>query len=254
MTLLVEAGAAGLKFARLEGGAPGAVGAVTHRGVEPAEWQAPLLALAPAPRRVVVANTAGAAFGARFGDWTRSRWHVAAEFPVALRTVRELGVRNGHAEPATLPVDRWLALLAAWRRAEAALLVVSAESSVSVDLVDDTGRHRGGYLLPGERLMREALHSQTSGIAAAAMQDEAAVEEAFGVNTAGAVQQGARLAIAAVIERAALALEAAGAAAPRIFMTGAAMPELAPLMTGPIERVPHLVLEGLALLAAGGAS
>lgn len=254
MTLLVEASTAGLKFARLEGGGPGAVGRVTHRGVEPGEWQAPLAALKPEPRRVVVANTAGAAFGARFGEWTRSRWQVAAEFPVAVRTARELGVRNGHADPATLPVDRWLALLAAWHRVEGALLVVSAESSVSVDLVDDTGRHRGGYLLPGERLMREALHSQTSGIAAAAMRDEAAVEEAFGVNTAGAVQQGARLAIAAVIERAALALGAAGAAAPPIFMTGAATPELAPLLLRPVERVPHLVLEGLALLAAGVAT
>ncbi len=252
MTLLVEAGAAGLRFARLGAGTAGAVGAVTHLGVEPGDWQAPLAALAPAPRRVIVANTAGAEFGTRFGDWTRSHWHVAAEFPLAERTVGEVGVRNGHAEPATLPVDRWLALLAAWRRAHAALLVVSVASFVSVDLIDDAGRHRGGYLLPGERPMREALYSQTSGIAAAALLDEAAVEEAFGVNTAGAVQQGARLAIAAVIERTARALAAAGAAAPRVIMTGAGTSDLAPLVAGPVERVPHLVLEGLALLAAGG--
>ena len=251
MTLLVEAGASGLQWARLEGSTPGAVGGVVHRGVEPEEWQAPLATLSPAPRRVVVANTAGAAFGARFGDWSRRQWQVAAEFPVAAREVAEIGVRNGYARPETLPIDRWLALLAAWWRTRAALVVVGAAGAVSVDLVDDTGRHRGGCVLPGERLMREALYAQTSGIAAAALPDAAAVEGVFGINTAGGVQQGARLALAAVVDRAAQALGVASSAAPRIYMTGAASQELAPLLTRPVERVPHLVLQGLALLVAG---
>ena len=254
MTLLVEVGATGLRWARLEGGAPGTAGAVTHRGVESAAWQRPLAALTPAPRRVVVANAAGAAFGARFDDWARHQWQVTAEFPVAARTVGGLGVRNGHAQPGTLPIDRWLAMLAAWSRSGAALLVVSADSAVSVDLIDDRGLHRGGCVLPGERLMREALYAQTSGIAAAALPDEAAVEGTFGVNTTGCVAQGARLALAAVVERAAQALGAASAATPRIYMTGGATADLAPLVLRPVECVPDLVLQGLALLVAARVS
>jgi type III pantothenate kinase len=248
MTLLVDASNSGLKWARLERGRLGAVGAVTHRGVEPEAWQARLAALAPAPRRVVVANVAGAAFEARFRAWAERQWRLVPEFAAA--SAERLGVRNAYARPAALGVDRWLAMLAAWRTAPGPLLVATAGTAFTVDLIDGDGLHRGGCIVPGERLMREALHAQTSGVAAAALLDHAAVDGAFGINTAGAVQQGARLALAALVDRAARVLEAASGAVPRIFVSGGAAGEIAPLMTRAAEVVPHLVLQGLALLAA----
>ena len=248
MTLLVDAGNTGLKWARLAGGRLGAVAAVTHRGVEPEAWQARLAALAPPPGRVVVANVAGAAFEARFRAWTERQWRLTPEFPTA--SAERLGVTNAYARPGALGVDRWLAMLAAWRAAPVPLVVASAGTAFTVDLVDADGRHRGGCIVPGERLMREALHAQTSGVAAAALLDRAAVDGAFGVNTAGAVQQGARLALAALVDRAARALEAASGVAPRIYFAGGSADEVAPLVSRAVKVVPHLVLEGLALLAA----
>jgi pantothenate kinase type III len=70
---------------------------------------------------------------------------------------------------------------------------------VGIDLLDSQGRRIGAWTLPGERPMHEALYAQTSGVAAAALLDPAAVEGGFGVNTSGAVQAGSRLAISSCV-------------------------------------------------------
>jgi type III pantothenate kinase len=248
VTLLIDAGNTGLQWARLADGGLAGLDSATHRGMEPEAWQARLAALTPAPRRVVVANVAGHAFEARFRTWAEHRWQVTPEFPAA--AAEQLGLRNAYVRPAALGIDRWLAMLAAWQLAAAPLLVASAGTAFTVDLVDGEGLHRGGCVVPGERLMREALHAQTSGVAAAALLDVAAVDGTFGINTAGAVQQGARLALASLVDRAARALEAASGEIPRIFLAGGAAAEIAPLVGRSVELAPHLVLAGLALVAA----
>jgi len=62
------------------------------------------------------------------------------------------------------------------------------------------------------------------------------------------VQQGARLALASLADRTALALEKTAGTAPRVFLTGGAAPQVGALMTRPVEQVPDLVLRGIALL------
>jgi type III pantothenate kinase len=235
MMLLVDAGAGMLRHARLSAGVLSQVGSAPHRGIDPDEWDAALGALQPAPQRVLVANGSGGPFALRFAAWVEHRWGLVAEFPSAA---------------AGLSVDRWLGLVGAGTRGAGPYAVVVAGPAFSIDLVDGAGRHRGGYRIPGERLMREALHAQTSGIAAAALLDGAAVDGAFGVNTAGAVQQGARLALAALVTRlcARLAVEAG---APRVLITGAGGRDIAALLEGACEVVPDLVLEGLARVALG---
>jgi type III pantothenate kinase len=246
MTLLIDVGHTWLKWARLEGAAAGAAHSVVHHGVDPAEWQGALAAITPRPRRVVVANVAGEAFAGRLRDWTRAAWLLEPEFPVATRAAG--GVTNAYAHPAALGIDRWLGMIAAWHEARAALLCASAGTAFTLDLIDARGAHRGGCIVPGVRLMRESLHAQTSDVAAAALLDPPAIDGVFGVNTAGGVQQGARLALAALADRTALALEQAVGTAPRVFLTGGAAPQVGALMTRPAEQVPDLVLRGLALL------
>jgi type III pantothenate kinase len=248
VTLLIDAGITFLKWARLDGTTLGPSQSVVHHGVEPAEWQDALAASGARPRRVVVANAAGRSFAVRLGDWVRSSWQLEAEFPVAGRAA--LGVTNAYATPAALGIDRWLGMLAAWDAARVPLMCASAGTAFTLDLVDAAGAHRGGCVVPGARLMRESLHAQTSGVAAAALLDPPAIHGSFGVNTAGAVQQGARLALAALADRAAGTLAAAAGQPARIFLTGGAAPQVAALMQHPVEQVPDLVLRGLALLLA----
>jgi type III pantothenate kinase len=248
MTLLIDAGNTFLKWARLEGDGVGASHTVVHHGVEPTEWQSALAAIGAPPQRIVVANVAGPSFAGRLREWARATWQVDPQFPIATRAA--LGVTNAYARPAALGIDRWLGMVAAWHEARAPLLCASAGTAFTLDLIDDAGQHRGGCIVPGARLMRESLHAQTSGVAAAAMLDPAAVDGMFGVNTAGAVQQGARLALAALADRTVTALEKSSSVAARVFLTGGAAPQISALMTRPVEHVPDLVLRGLALLLA----
>jgi type III pantothenate kinase len=244
MTLLLDAGTQWLKWAWLEGGAAGRSERVTYDAADPLAWQRALDALA-APRRVVVANVAGPRFAHLLASYTRRAWQIEPEFPAATRSA--LGLRNACAEPRELAIDRWLGLLAAWRQVRAPLIVASARAAYAVDLVDGDGQHRGGCMVPGARIMREALHTQTAGIRAPSLADAAATSGVFGINTAGGVQQGARLALAALTDRLAATFAAAIGREARVFVTGGAGPEIAALMRHPQQQQPDLVLEGLAL-------
>ncbi|MDP1069535.1 type III pantothenate kinase, partial [Klebsiella pneumoniae] len=59
-------------------------------------------------------------------------------------------------------VDRWLAMLAAWQRVGQSCWVVDCGSAITLDLLDAEGRHQGGYILPGLRLMQQSLLGNTA--------------------------------------------------------------------------------------------
>lgn len=65
-------------------------------------------------------------------------------------------------EPATMGADRWCAMVGAWARIAGACVVIDAGSAITVDWVDATGRHQGGYILPGRNLMLDALSEKTA--------------------------------------------------------------------------------------------
>lgn len=71
------------------------------------------------------------------------------------------GVTNAYTQIERLGVDRWLAMLAAYNEFRSAVLILQAGSALTLDLVDGQGLHRGGYIIPGARLMAQALLSST---------------------------------------------------------------------------------------------
>lgn len=74
---------------------------------------------------------------------------------------QQAGVVNAYAEPANLGVDRWLALLAAHQHIDGAALLVDAGTAMTLDVLDEQGVHQGGLIVPGLRMMRSSLHSNT---------------------------------------------------------------------------------------------
>lgn len=72
------------------------------------------------------------------------------------------GVRNSYATPGAMGVDRWLAMIGAFNRYPGGVIVVDAGTAVTVDYVDASGQHLGGYILPGLHLMSEALGANTA--------------------------------------------------------------------------------------------
>ena len=110
------------------------------------------------PERVRVASVLGNRAG--IAVEIRKRFGVEPEF--AATSASLAGVRCGYREPDRLGVDRWLGVVAAWQRAHHALAVIGLGTAACVDFVDADGRHAGGYIAPGLRLLADALDRRTA--------------------------------------------------------------------------------------------
>jgi Type III pantothenate kinase len=237
MRLLIETGLTHFKYARMKGNRPIAIESLVG-GSSAAEppWASALARLAPTPKAVYVANGGPATFRPRLTEWIRRAWHIEPCFISAPPD------RN-----TPQPVTRHLALVAVRRRALAPGLVVTADVTIAVDGLDAQGNRVSAWTFPGERPMRESLYAQTSGIAAAALLDPAVVDNGFGVNTAGAVQEGARVAIASCIA------ELARRTQRPVVATGRFAHDAVQWMEPPALIHEHLAMEGLAYVVAEGA-
>ncbi|MFC0269030.1 type III pantothenate kinase [Kushneria aurantia] len=118
---------------------------------------------------------------------------------VARSTAQAGGVRNGYDAPERLGVDRWLGLIAGHRLA-GGCCTVDCGSAVTMDFVLPDGRHPGGYILPGLRLMKESLRLGTRSVAIDPEQEMGRLL-APGSNTADAVNHGVYVAAVSAIQR-----------------------------------------------------
>ena len=241
--LLVDIGNSRVKWARLDGGALGEQRAAEHSGWSPAEWRAALLADGGV-QRVVAASVAGGASLAALDAAARVATGRGIERVTTQRTAA--GVVNGYADPSLLGVDRWLAVIGAYRRVRGPCVVADIGTAATVDVVSRNGQHRGGYIVPGPQLMVAALLRNTSDLESFRATSPPGGGVGFAHNTRDAIERGCRVALAAWIER--CVSDAAGALGEpaRLLLTGGASAEVEPLLRVECDLVPDLVLRGLA--------
>lgn len=67
------------------------------------------------------------------------------------------GLVNAYPDISRMGVDRWHAMYAGWHLQSSGFVVVDAGSAITVDFVDDNGKHLGGYILPGKQMMLRSL-------------------------------------------------------------------------------------------------
>lgn len=206
------------------------------------EWGPPEEALGDQVDRIVIASV-------RSGEHHDHlvRWAEAARpgNVTSLHTpAKRHGLVNAYADPGRLGVDRWLAMLGAWRRRAGAFLVVDAGTAVTLDLVDEQGQHQGGAILPGRELMSAALVGRASGIRPRPEDGESGFPAR---NTGAAVAAGAALGLGGAVREAMVVARAAGVAAP-VVVTGGdaeAVIDAARLEPGEYERIDTLVFDGM---------
>lgn len=249
MKLLVDVGNTRIKWAVLDNGKLSRLGAVVHRQVPAADWLVALDAIEGHPEAILVANVAGPAVAGLIRNWAHTRHGQQPAFVQASRAAA--GVENSYEHPEALGVDRWLGMIAAWQRVHGAVVCIIAGTATTVDALDERGRHTGGLIVPGYDMMVDSLLGQTSDIARAAKLESPRADGLLGRNTAAAVDLGARLALAALAERVTDWVGKQGGVTPRVLLSGGAASRIEPLLELPVETVPDLVLEGLAVLAEG---
>jgi type III pantothenate kinase len=192
---------------------------------------------------VWVANVAGASISAPLDEWVRVHWRIAVDY--AKTQAQALGVRNGYREFQRLGVDRWLTLLAAWSRYRAASCILDCGTAVTLDVMNASGDHLGGLILPGISLMHDALAKRADALALS----PAAGAELLGRDTAEAIANGSVQGIVGFAEHAVQRLRAQLDAEPRCLLTGGDAEKILPHLSETWEHRPHLVLEGLQVLA-----
>jgi type III pantothenate kinase len=233
--LLVDLGNSRIKWAKLEGSVLSPSAAAVHRGEDMADVLDRGWGTQEAPALVQGASVVGAPLRAAVEDWIVRRWSCPIKWVVS--QAEALGVTNGYREPARLGVDRWLALLGAWRRSQTPACVVDCGSAVTIDILDTEGRHQGGWIAPGLHMMRNALRQGTD---LPIVEGEGDGE--LGRDTESAIRNGTLQAVRGLIEQGMLHAPASA----RLLITGGNAAELSQQLNRPNELCPDLVLEGLA--------
>jgi type III pantothenate kinase len=222
-----------------------------------------LLERAGTPDAIHVCNVAGPAVERQLRAAAARAGLSAPHFARSRKAAA--GVRNGYRDPWRLGVDRWVALIGARHEHPARdLCVVGLGTAMTIDLLDAAGRHHGGSLAPGPRLMIESLLEHTAGIrrraggraaapgfelALGAVTRNAAVG-LFAHDTHAALLAGARHACSSLIEQALRLARSQLGRRPRLLLSGGAAGAITPLLHGRYWCQDDLILRGLAVLAA----
>lgn len=195
------------------------------------------------PTEVYLANVAGADRAAVLSDWLLTQWGLVPR--VVRPETQRYGVVNGYDQPQQLGVDRWVALVGLQAYYGGPACVVDCGTAMTLDMLDEKGRHRGGLIAPGHLTMIRALLAQTAGIALPA---RPAGAELLGRSTTAAVASGVSLACAGLIEKAVSHLNCDGSPL-QVVLTGGDAAEIGGHLSIPFLQDELLVLKGLLTIA-----
>lgn len=244
MMLLADVGNSRIKWVIHTDGQGLVRGQIDHGGMAWADIAQQQWNDLPRPTRVLIVSVAGTAARTALTEWVWQAWGVEAEF--VFSTAQECGVRNAYAQPERLGADRWVAMIAARDLTHQPCYVVDCGTALTIDALAADGQHRGGLIIPGIRLMRQALYRETRQIP-----PEEGEPNLFGNSTRDAVWGGAIYAVAATIDGVTERMMAVGGHGIR-FLTGGGAEVILPYLQGSFRLEPDLIFHGLRVIAEQG--
>lgn len=210
------------------------------------QWQK--IGKAQKPKRIIACTVRGPVVAKQLTALARSVFKIEIEWQIS--SAEACGVVNAYAFPSQLGVDRWAALIGGRVLfPSSACIIVDAGTAITVDLLNKSGKHLGGVIMPGARLMLKALSA-----AAQLSPDSERIAEkvqALASSTEEAMKSGVYFSVTggvkAVIEQQAKLINVKIEDIP-IILTGGdiKMLQLTPLQ---IHTQPRLVLDGLRVMA-----
>lgn len=154
------------------------------------------------------------------------------------------GLVNAYLDCRQMGADRWHAMYGAWQKRKhgPGYTIVDAGSAITVDYVDSSGRHLGGYILPGLRMMLRSLKVDAARIG---FDSEQVSDMRPGMSTGECVNHGLAWLSGALIDR--IHSDSVEFGVPDILVTGGDAERLLHLGLA-AKYHPSLVLEGLAAI------
>lgn len=196
-------------------------------------------ALEAAPDRIIIGSVAGKETDRVLREEVLAVLKCEPEFYYSPQSWK--GLVNAYEEPSRLGVDRWLAVVEAWHRSGAAI-VIDCGSAITLDVISREGRHGGGYIVPGMKMLEHSLSVGTGSVRAEAGRKK---DFAPGASTPECVHNGILLMCVAFVTDALVALQNTLQDTCSIYMTGGDASALQPFLTAQVDVVPDMVLDGL---------
>lgn len=145
---------------------------------------------------VLVSNVAGEKIAKQLAEWTEQQWQITPRFIHSEH--KRFGIVNGYRTPEQLGVDRWLNLVAVSQGRPQARCIIDCGTAITIDIINASGEHQGGLILPGLKLMREALAAGTDALTEA--EDDSGYS-LLATNTFSAIQAGTLYSISATLQQ-----------------------------------------------------
>ncbi|HRF43660.1 MAG TPA: type III pantothenate kinase [Candidatus Competibacteraceae bacterium] len=240
MILLADAGNSRIKWVVWDGGDFQQRGQASHddeswAALAERQWRG-----LPRPARVLIVSVTGYEARANLAEWIDQRWGIEAEFVVS--TAAAYGIRNSYIEPERMGADRWVAMIAARALTDQVCYVADCGTAVTIDALAADGQHLGGVIIPGMRLMREALYRETRQIP-----PETGAVRLFGQSTRDCVWGGAMYAVAAAIDGIIKRMSASYGPGVRL-LTGGDAATVLPCLQDEYRWEPDLIFTGLRVI------
>ncbi len=146
-----------------------------------------------ASNKLLISHVAGEELKDRLSNWLKK--NDCNDFDFAQTRSAQCNIVNSYTVPASLGVDRWLALIAAFNiggRGQAeAVCVVDCGTAITLDVLGANGHHIGGLIMPGYQTMYQSLISNTGNIQNPQKTEQSvSVKPRLACSTHEAVEQG----------------------------------------------------------------
>src|SRR5574337_1159820 len=155
MILLIDLGNTRIKWAELKDGHIIFGGAKAHKKQNLSQLMPEMWSALSKPDSIWVANVAGDSYMQEMQHWFKNNWDMTAHFVNS--SSHHADVKNAYEQAEKLGVDRWLNLIAARQQTSDPVCIVDCGSFLTIDMMDESGQHQGGYITSGLDMMYAAL-------------------------------------------------------------------------------------------------
>lgn len=198
------------------------------------------------PERILASCVAAGTVCRSVENWINQHWKIEPAFLVSPEQAN--GVTNAYAQPGQLGSDRWAAMVEAYNRVSSAVCVVSCGTAITLDVIDDAGRHLGGFILPGFETMKSALADKTNVSLEIPLK---VVPFRLGTTTQEGIQLGTIYSVSSFVSGTINWLKSTTSLSPACILTGGDAEQLSAILEYPHTVNESLVLKGLARIARG---